>query len=183
MPNARKIKRSIPVVNLNPEQELSAEQIVQVANGEVQIFSEGNRAGITLPPRHRALFMAAIALGYLKYSKQQVRVVEVFSCWCDAKEIPCVSFEIENDCLDMMSTNDSKEKDDPYVTMHFDVATAGRAFTKAGLLAVAELLLEHLYDLWLSPWKVTAGVRPFSLALRMMVQVYLIPGIAGQIEP
>jgi hypothetical protein len=76
MPNARKTKGYIPVVNLNPEQELSAEQIVQVANGEVQIFSEGDKAGITLPHKHRALFMAAIALGYLKYSRQQTRVAE-----------------------------------------------------------------------------------------------------------
>jgi hypothetical protein len=174
MPNARKIKGHIPVVNLNPEQELSAEQIVQVANGEVQIFSEGDKAGIALPHKHRALFMAAIALGYLKHARQQTRVVEAFSCWCDAKGIPYVSFEIANDCLDMLSTNDSMEKDDPFVTMHFDVATADRAFTKAGLLAVAELLLGQLWDLTLSPWKVSAGVLPFSIARGMMVQVSTI---------
>ena len=102
MPNARKIKGHIPVVNLNPEQELSAEQIVQVANGEVQIFSEGDKAGITLPHRHRALFMAAIALGYLKYSRQQTRVVEVFSCWCDAKEIPDTAVLVDVDPLSLL---------------------------------------------------------------------------------
>lgn len=71
----------------------------------------------------------------------------------------------------MLSTNDSTEMADPFVTMHFDVATVGRAFTKAGLLAVAELLLGHVWDVAVSPWKVSAGVLPFSLARRMMVQV------------
>jgi hypothetical protein len=52
MPGARKIKGHIPVVNLSPEQELSAEQIVQVANGEVRIFGQDDKAGITLPHRH-----------------------------------------------------------------------------------------------------------------------------------
>jgi hypothetical protein len=166
MPGVRKIKGHIPVINLDPEQELSAEQIVQVVNGGVRILSGGGKAGIVLPHKHRAWFMAAIALGYLRYSREQARVVEVFSCWCDAKEIPSVSFEIHNDCLDMLSTNDSMDKDDPLVTMHFDAATSGRAFTKAGLLAVADLLLGHLWDLTLSPWKVSAGVLPFSLARR-----------------
>src|ERR1700730_3269127 len=73
---------------------------------------------------------------------------------------------------DIMSTNDSAEKADPLVTMHFDVATAGRPFTKAGLVAVAELLLGSLWNLALSPWKISAGVLPFSLANQIMVRVY-----------
>jgi len=173
MPNARTIKPQIPVVNLELEEEPSAEQIVQVANGELHILNEDGKVGITLPRKHRALFMAAITEGYLKYSRQQTRLVEVFSCWCDAKEIPCVSFEIERDCLDMLNTDDSR-KDDPFVTMHFDVSTSGRPFTKAGLIAVAELVLEHLCDVALSPWKVSAGVLPFSLARQIVVQVYKI---------
>lgn len=171
MPNARTTKAQIPVVNLKPDEEPSAEQIVQVANGELQILNEGVKVGITLPHKYRALFMAAITQGYLKYSRQQTRLTETFSCWCDAKEIPCVSFEIEKDCLDMLSTSDSMKKDDPFVTMHFDVATSGRAFTKAGLIAVAELVLEHLCDVALSHWKVSVGVLPFSLARQIMVQV------------
>jgi hypothetical protein len=171
MPDAPKIKGQIPVVNLNPEQELSAEQIVQVANGEMQIFREGSKAGITLPRKHRELFMGAVALGYLKYSRQQTRVVEAFSCWCDARRLPCVSFEIDDDRLDILSTTASMENDDPLVTIHFDVSTADRAFTKAGLLAVAELLLGHLWELTLSPWKVSAGALPFSFARRMTAQV------------
>src|SRR3954454_14952378 len=171
MPNASTIKGQIPVVNLKPDEEPSAEQIVQAANGELQILSEGEKVGVTLPRKHRALFMAAITQGYLKYSRQQTRPAEIFSCWCDAKEIPCVSFEIEKDCLDMLRTNDSMEKDDPFVTMHFDVATSGRAFTQAGLIAVAELVLEHVCDVALSPWKISPGVLPFSLAQQVMVQV------------
>src|SRR3954447_19778584 len=171
MPNASTIKGQIPGVNLKPDEEPSAEQIVQAANGELQILSEGGKAGITLPRKHRALFVAAITQGYLKYSRQQTHLAEIFSCWCDAKEIPCVSFEIEKDCVDMLSTNDSMEKDDPFVTMHFDVSTSGRPFTKAGLIAVAELVLEHLCDVALSPWKVSAGGLPFSLARQIVVQV------------
>jgi hypothetical protein len=82
-----------------------------------------------------------------------------------------MSFEIDDDSLDMLSTNDSVEKDDPLVIVHFDAATTGRAFTKPGLLAVAELLLGHLWEVTLSPWKVSAGVLPFSLARRILVQV------------
>jgi hypothetical protein len=171
MPNARTMKRQIPVVNLEPDQEPSAEQIVQVANGELQILNEGEKLGITLPRKDRALFMAAITQGYLKHSKQQTLLAEMFHCWCDAKEIPCVTFEIEKNCVDMLSTNDSTEKDDPFITMHFDAATAARPFTKAGLIAVAELVLEHLSDVALSPWKVSTGVLPFSLARQIMVQV------------
>jgi hypothetical protein len=166
--------RTIPMVNIEPDQELSAEQIVQVANGELQVFNDGERVGIILPRKHRALFITAIAVGYLKYSKRQTRLAEAFFCWCDAKAIPCVAFAIENDCVDVASTNDSMEKDDPLVTMHFDVATAGRPFTKSGLVAVTEFLLGNLWDLALSPWKITAGVLPFSLARQLVAHVHKI---------
>jgi hypothetical protein len=162
------------MVELQPDQEPSAEQIVQVANGELQILSDGEKVGLILPRKQRALFMAAITLGYLKYSRQQTRLADVFSRWCDAKAIPCVSFEIENDCVDLVSTNDPMEKDDPLVIMHFDASTAGRPFTKAGLVTVTEFLLGHLWDLVLSPWKVTARVLPFSLARQLMMHVYKI---------
>jgi hypothetical protein len=170
MPNAR----TIPILNLKPDQELSAEQIVRVATGELQVLNDGEKVGILLPRKHRVLFMGAITLGHLKCSRKQTHLAEVFCCWCDAKEIPCVSFEIDNDCVDIMSTNDSAEKADPLVTMHFDVATAGRPFTKAGLVAVTEFLLGNLWDLALSPWKISAGVLPFSQARQIMEHVYKI---------
>src|SRR5271169_3783841 len=127
----------IPILNLKPDQELSADQIVRVANGELRVLADdGEKAGILLQRKDRVIFNGAITMGYLKCSRKQTRLAEVFCCWCDAKEIPCMSFEIENDCVDMLSTNDSVEKDDQLVTMHFDVATAGRPFAKAGLVAV-----------------------------------------------
>lgn len=166
--------RKIPVVSLEPDQELSAEQIVRVANGEMQVLQEGEKVGLLLERKHRVLFRTAIALGYLKYSRKQTRLAEVFSCWCDATEIPCVSFETEDDCVAIRGSDDPAEKDDPLVTMHFEVATAGRPFTKAGLVAVAELLLGNLWNLALSPWKVSAGILPFSLARQIIVPVYRI---------
>ena len=174
MSSGRNIKGRVPVVNLDPGQELSADQIAQVAKGEVRIIIAGRNAGIALPPRYRALFTDAVALGYLKYSRHQTRVVEVFSCWCDAKNIPCISFEIKDDCMALLSTNDPIQGMEPFVTIHFDVATTDRAFSKAGLLAVADLLLGPLWDLTLSPLKVSAGVMPFNIAHRMMVQVFQI---------
>lgn len=96
MPNAR----TIPILNLKLDQELSAEQIVRMANGELQVLNNGEKVGILLPREHRVLFMGAITLGYLKCSRKQTRLAEAFYWWCDAKEIPCVSFEIENDCVD-----------------------------------------------------------------------------------
>src|SRR6266700_3324167 len=170
MPEAR----IIPILNLKPDQELSAEQIVRVANGELQVLNDGEQVGILLPRKHRVTFMAAITLGYLKCSRKQARLAEVLCSWCDAKDIPCVSFEIENDCIEILSTNDSVEKDDPFVTMHFDVATAGRPFTKAGLVAITELLLGNLCDLALSPWNVSAGILLFSRARKIMAPVYKI---------
>jgi hypothetical protein len=116
----------------------------------------------------------AIALGYLKYSGKQTSLADVFCCWCDAKEVPCVSFEVENDCVDMTVTNDPVQKDDPLVTMHFDVVTAGRAFTRVGLVAVADILLRRLWILTLSPWKISAGVLPLSEARQILAEVYRI---------
>jgi len=170
MPNTRKI----PVVSLEPDQELSAEQIVRVASGDLQVLHDGEKIGLLLQRQHRVLLTAAITLGYLKYSRKQTRLADVFSFWCDAKQIPCVSFEIANDRVEIPATGESAKEDDPLVTMHFDVATAGRPFTKDGLVAVTELLLGKLWDLALSLWKISAGVLPFSLALQTMLPVYKI---------
>jgi hypothetical protein len=171
MPNAR----VIPIVNLEPDQKLSADQIVLVANGDLTVLADdGEKVGTVLKRKDRSLLMAAVALGYLTYSTKQTHLVEVFGDWCDAKEIPCVSFEIENDCLDILNTNDPVETDDPFVTMHFDVTTAGRPFTKAGLLAVTDCLLGDLWDLALSPWKISAGVIPFSDARQILAEVYKV---------
>ena len=171
MPNAR----VIPIVNLEPDQKLSADQIVLVANGDLTVLADdGEKVGTVLKRKDRSLLMAAVALGYLTYSTKQTHLVEVFGDWCDAKEIPCVSFEIENDCVDITSTNDPVETDDPFVTMHFDGTAAGRPFTKGGLVAVAELLLGDLWDLALSPWKISAGVLPFSDARQILAEVYKV---------
>jgi hypothetical protein len=167
----------IPILNLKPDQELSADQIVRVANGKLQLVTDdGEKAGILLQHKDRPLFNGAITLGYLKRSRKQTRLAEAFCCWCDAKEVPCVSFEIENDCVDILSTNNpvELEQDDTFVTMHFDVATAGRPFTKKGLVAVAELLLGKLWGLSLSPWKISAGVLPLSHARQIMADVHKV---------
>ena len=66
------------------------------------------------------------------------------------------------------------ENADPFVTTHFDGVTAGRPFTKVGLVAVTELLLGKLWNLTLSPWKISAGVLPFSHARRILADVYKI---------
>src|SRR3982750_2604319 len=164
----------IRAVTLNSDQEPSPEQIIQVVNGELRIFQEGQKIGITLPAQHRPLFMTAVQQGYLRYAREEAPVVEAFSWWCDARGIPCVRFEIESDCLDM-STHDSRAKEDPYVRMHFNVAAAGRVFTKPGLVALVELFLDHhLWDMTLSPWEVSAGVLPFSLAHPLLGPVFEI---------
>src|ERR1700722_1540827 len=138
----------IPVINLKPGQELSADQIVRVANVRLHLLTDdGEKVGFLLKGKIRVLFNDAITVGYLKCERKQTRLAEVFCCWCHAREIPCVSFEIENDCRDILSTNDSVEKNDPFVTMHFDVATAGRPFARTGLVAVTELLLGKLWNL------------------------------------
>jgi hypothetical protein len=113
-------------------------------------------------------------MGYLKYSGKQTHLGEVFYCWCDAKEIPCVSFDIEHDLRGHPSTNEPLEKVDPFVTLRFDVVTAGRPFTKAGLVAVTERLLGKLWILALSPWMICAGVLPLSQARHMLADVYEI---------
>jgi hypothetical protein len=118
------------------------------------------KVGILLQRKDRPLLNDAITLGYLKYSGKQTRLCEAFRLWCDAKEIPCVFFEIENDCVDIPSTNEPLEKVDPFVTMRFDVVTAGRSFTKPGLAAVTEYLLGKLWILTLSPCMISAGLLP-----------------------
>jgi hypothetical protein len=170
MPNAHRV----PLLNLTPHQELSAEQIVRVATGELPVETEDGEIGIRLQRKDRPLLHGAIALGYLKYSGRQTRLREVFWCWCDAKEIPCVSFEIGNDCLDILSTNASVENADPFVTLHFDVVTAGRPFTKARLVMITELLLGKVWNLALSPWMISAGVLPLNQARQSLDDVFRI---------
>jgi hypothetical protein len=163
----------IPILNLTPDQKMSADQILLVANGKLHVLTDGGeKVGICLQSRDRPLLHAAIALGYLKYSGRQSRLKEVFSHWCDAKEIPCVTFEIENDSVDILSTNHSVENADPFVTLHFDVVTAWQPFTKPGLVAVTELLLGKFWNLVLSPWKISAGVLPLSEARQIVADVY-----------
>jgi hypothetical protein len=174
----------IPILNLTPDQEISADQIVLVANGKLQIETEdGEIVGIRLQRKDRPLLHDAIALGYLKYSGRQTPLGETFRCWCDAKEIPCVSFEVENDCVKIPSTNDSVENADPFVTMRFDVVTARRPFTKAGLVAVTEHLLGKLWILALSPWMICAGILPLSHARHILADVYKIWDTMSELKP
>src|SRR3984957_7468111 len=117
----------IPVINLKPGQELSADQIVRVANVRLHLLTDdGEKVGFLLKGKIRVLFNDAITVGYLKCEKKQTRLAEVFCCWCPAREIPCAYFEIENDRLHKPRTNDSVEKNAPFVSIHFDLATAGR---------------------------------------------------------
>jgi hypothetical protein len=162
------------VVILRPDQEPTPEQIVQAVNGQLQLLQQGQRIGVILPVRYRSLFISAVNQEYLKHFKADIRVVEAFSWWCDGKGIPCVRYEVEPDCLDMLAADDSIAKDDPYVRMHFSVTTADRFFTKAGLVAVVNFLLDHLWDITLSPWEVSAGVLPFSSARQLMENVFAI---------
>jgi hypothetical protein len=83
------------------------------------VLHDGEKVGLLLPRKHRVLLTAAITLAYLKCSREQTPLAEVFSCWCDAKEIPCMSFEIEDYSVEIPGTDDPVEKADPFVTMHF----------------------------------------------------------------
>ena len=174
-PHSMPSARMIPILNLKPDEEISADQIVLVANGKLKIETEdGERVGILLQRKDRPLLNDAVATGYLKYSGKQTHLGEVFCGWCDAKRIPCVCFEIEHDLPGHPGTNEQLEKGDPFVTLRFDVATAGRPFSKAGLVAVTEHLLGKLWILALSPWMICAGVLPLSQARQMLADVYKI---------
>jgi len=164
----------IPPLNLKPDQELSADQIVQVATGELPVLMDHAETGIRLQRKDRPLLHGAITLGYLKHSGKQTRLREVFWHWCDAKRIPCVSFKIEHDCVDILSTNASVANAEPFLTLHFDVVTAGRPFTKPGLLAVADVLLGKIWNVSLSPWMISAGLLPVSQARQILAEVYKI---------
>ena len=163
------------ILSLKPDQEISADQIVLVANGKLQVETEdGEKLGIRLQHKDRPLLNDAVALGYLTYSGKPTRLREVFRCWCETKKTACVSFEVENERVDIPSTNDSLENFDPFVMLHFDVVTAGRPFTKAGLVAVTELLIGKLWNLALSPWVISAGVLPLSQARQIVADVYRV---------
>jgi hypothetical protein len=65
----------IPILNLKPDQELSADQIVRVVNGKLQLLTDdGEKVGILLQRKNRAIFNDAITLGYLKCSRKQTRL-------------------------------------------------------------------------------------------------------------
>jgi len=159
----------IPILILKPNQEPSADQIARVANGELQILTgDGEKVGIVLQRKNRnflnsAMTSRAHSPWVSNVFGKATRLIEAFCTWCDARQIPCVSFEIENHCVDIASTSDSPEN---------DVATAGRPFTKAGLVAVTELLPGKLWSLALSPWKISAGVLPLSLALQIIADTH-----------
>jgi hypothetical protein len=162
----------IPILSLQADQEPSADQIIRSANGELQILTDdGAKVGILLQRKDRLLLDTAIALGHLECSGTKTRLAEVFCAWCDAKQVPYVSFVVEKDCVDILSANDSLENRDPLVTLHFDVATARRPFSRAGLLAVTEFLIGKLWNLTLAPWKISAGVLPLSQARKIVADV------------
>lgn len=176
---ARRVRT--PVVTLQPDQPPSAEQIVHAVNGELRILQEGRRTGIMLAAKHRPMFMAAVGQGYLKHQKEDQRVVEAFCRWCDARGTPCVRFAVESEYLEMSTADDATARSDPYVRMYFNVATAGRVFTRTGMLAVAGYLLGHLWDIALSPWEISAGLLPFTHALLTPVwDIYNTPGMTGE---
>jgi hypothetical protein len=162
------------LIILRPDQEPTPDQIVRAVNGQLRLLQQGQRIGVLLPARCRPLFMSAVDQEHLKHSKGDTQVVEAFSWWCDAKGIPCVRYEVEPDCLDILAADESMSKGDPYVRMHFSVTTAGRFFTKAALMAMADLLLGNLWDIALSPWQVSAGVLPFSSARQLIEKVFAI---------
>jgi hypothetical protein len=60
MPNAN----MIPILNLKPDQDISADQIVLVANGKLQVETEDcEKVGILLQRKDRPLLNHAITLG------------------------------------------------------------------------------------------------------------------------
>lgn len=167
--------RIVPIIELGPGEPLTAEHVVKAANGELKIFINGEEAAICLPRKDRVPFRAAITLKYLKHSRKQPRLAEVYCYWCEAKQIPCVSFEIEDDCVEMMAGTDGLlDKDDPFVVLHFDAATSGHPFTRKGLVAVTGFLLGHVWDLTLSPWKISAGAVRFSVARQLIGDLHKI---------
>jgi hypothetical protein len=101
------------VLTLAPGDEPSPEQVVQAVNGQLRILSEGQRIGFSLSPKHRPLFLAAVQQGYLLQPGAHTRVADAFLWWCEAKGIPCVRFQIERACLEMVPTDDNDKSPSP----------------------------------------------------------------------
>jgi hypothetical protein len=63
----------IPVLHLKPGLELSADQIVQVANGRLQLLTDdGEKVGFLLRGKIRVLFNDAITVGYLSAGESKL---------------------------------------------------------------------------------------------------------------
>jgi hypothetical protein len=95
-------------------------------------------------------------------------LADAFLWWCESKGIPCVRFQIERDCLEMVPTDDNTAAEDPWVRVHIYMETTGRVFTKAGLVAAAGILFDYAWDVALTPWNISAGTLPFRRAQRLV---------------
>lgn len=168
------------MLTLAPGDEPSPEQVVQAATGRLRILREGHRIGFSLPPKHRPQFLAAVQQGYLLQPEPNARLADAFLWWCEAKDIPCVRFQIEPDCLEIVPTDENAAAEDPWVRVHFYMETTGRIFTKAGLLAAAGVLFDYLSDVTLTPWDISAGTLPLRMAQRLvdkLLEMSRIPGM------
>src|ERR1035438_3422027 len=133
MSSAQFPKARPSALTLAPDDEPSPEQVVQAVNGELRILRDGHRIGFSLSPKHRPLFLAAVQHEYLLHSEPHSRLVDAFFWSCESKGIPCVRFQIERDCVEMVPTDDNTAAEDPWVRVHIYMETTGRVFTKAGL--------------------------------------------------
>jgi hypothetical protein len=167
------------VLTLAPGDEPSPEQVVQAVNGQLRIFREGHRIGFSLSPKYRPQFLAAVQRGYLLQQATHARLVEAFLWWCEVKGIPCVRFQIERDCLEMVPTDDNAAAEDPWVRVHIHMETTGRVFTKAGLVAAAGILFDYVWDVTLTPWDISAGTLPFRRAQRLVGQLLEMSRTSG----
>jgi hypothetical protein len=172
-------KARTTVLTLAPGDEPSPDQVVQAVSGQLRILREGHRIGFVLSPKHRPLFLAAIQQGYLLHSSPHARLADAFFWWCESKGIPCVRFKIEQDCLEMVPTDDNAPAEDPWVRVHLDMETTGRAFTKAGLVAAAGILFDYVWDVTLTPWDISAGTPTFSRAQRMVGELLEMSRTSG----
>jgi hypothetical protein len=158
-------------LRLAPADDPSPAQVVQAVIGQLRILREGHRIGFSLPPKGRALFLAAVKEGYLLHSVTNARLVDAFFWWCEAKGTPCVRFQIERDCLEMVPTDDNAPTEDPWIRVHLCMETTGLAFTKAGLVAAAGVLFDYVWDVALTPWNISAGTLTLRRAQRLVAKL------------
>jgi len=156
------------VLTLAPDDEPSPQQVVQAVTGQLRILRDGHRIGFSLSPKHRPLFLGAVQQGYLLQPVAHAWLVDAFLWRCEARGIPCVRFQIERDCLEMLPTEDDAAAEDPWVRVHIYMETTGRIFTKAGLLAAAGILFDYVWDVTLTPWDISAGTLTFRTAQRLV---------------